>query len=99
MVKRTSKTPLKRRLFLIEVDRQTTKKALDALATELMSVVNEVSLAVQDWRAMSDKLDSIIKEFPSRPSPASDEQKAQTAKFLAWLNDHNYHYGLSLIQR
>ncbi|MBU3016944.1 NAD-glutamate dehydrogenase [Paraglaciecola agarilytica] len=88
--KKNVKNATKETIFLIEVDRQTTKKALDALATELMSVVNEVSLAVQDWSAMSDKLDSIIKEFPSRPSPASDEQKAQTAKFLAWLNDHNF---------
>ncbi len=88
--KKTIKDAKKETIFLIEVDRQTTKKSLDALATELMSVVNEVSLAVQDWNAMSDKLNSIIEAFPNSPSPASEEQKEQTIKFLKWLNDHNF---------
>ena len=80
----------KQTLFLIEVDRQTTKKELDALSAELLSVVNEVSLAVLDWQAMRERLAAIIEEFPNRVSPLSDDVKNETLKFLNWLYDHNF---------
>jgi glutamate dehydrogenase len=80
----------KETIFLVEVDRQTTKKALDTLSSELLSVVKEVSLTVLDWRVMREKLDSIIGDFDKQPCPASDEQKQQAIKFLSWLNDHNF---------
>ncbi|MFT4941742.1 MAG: glutamate dehydrogenase [Paraglaciecola sp.] len=80
----------KETIFLVEVDRQTSKNALENLSSELLSVVKEVSLTVLDWRAMRAKLDSIIKNFNKQPCPASDEQKQQAIKFLSWLNDHNF---------
>jgi glutamate dehydrogenase len=84
------KSATKETIFLIEVDRQTTRKALEALTTELMSVVNEVSLAVKDWRVMREKLEGVISDFSQGACPASGEQKEQTIKFLSWLSDHNF---------
>ena len=81
---------VKQTVFLIEVDRQTSKKELEALSSELLSVVSEVSLAVNDWQAMRDRLAVIIKEFPSRPFPQEGKEKNQTIKFLNWLYDHNF---------
>jgi glutamate dehydrogenase len=81
---------VKQTVFLIEVDRQTSKKELEALSSELLSVVSEVSLAVNDWQAMRDRLAVIIKEFPSRPFPQDGKEKNQTIKFLNWLYDHNF---------
>lgn len=81
---------VKQTVFLIEVDRQTSKKELDTLSSELLSVVDEVSLAVNDWQAMRDRLASIIKAFPSRPFPQDDKAKNQTIKFLNWLYEHNF---------
>ncbi|WP_299074364.1 NAD-glutamate dehydrogenase [uncultured Paraglaciecola sp.] len=85
-----SKQVVRQTVFLIEVDRQTTKLALDKLTKELMSVVNDVSLAVEDWQPMRARLTDIIADFKASKYPISAEQKAQTEKFLAWLNDHNF---------
>ena len=85
-----SKSLSKETVFLIEVDRQTTKKALDNLTNELLSVVNEVSLAVSDWMPMRERLAQIIKDFEKQPCPAGDVEKKQASKFLTWLNDHNF---------
>ena len=81
---------VKQTVFLIEVDRQTSKKELEKVNAELLSVVDEVSLAVHDWQAMRDRLAAIISEFPSRPFPQDDKAKTQTIKFLNWLYDHNF---------
>ncbi|GAB2675656.1 NAD-glutamate dehydrogenase [Aliiglaciecola aliphaticivorans] len=90
----TSKSRVKQKLretvFLIEVDRQVTKEALNNLTSELLSVVDEVSLAVSDWQSMSDKLTSIIDSFPSTNCPVSKELQSQAIAFLTWLNDHNF---------
>jgi glutamate dehydrogenase len=80
----------KETVFLIEVDRQTNKQALQKLNDELLSTVGEVSLAVQDWLPMREKLSQIIKDFDEQPCPVSAEQKQQTVNFLSWLNDHNF---------
>lgn len=86
----TKKDFVKETVFLIEVDRQTSKKAIDTLTQELLSVVSEVSLAVEDWQAMRERLAGIIKEFDKRPCPANEVEKKQAIKFLTWLNDHNF---------
>lgn len=86
----TDKAAVKETVFLIEVDRQTSKSAVDGLKAELLSVVGEVSLAVADWKSMRAKLSSIIKDFDKQPCPASDIEQKQASKFLAWLNDHNF---------
>jgi len=80
----------KQTVFLIEVDRQTNKKELDALNAELLSVVNEVSLAVLDWQAMRERLGEIIQEFPKTASSLTEQVKNETLKFLNWLYDHNF---------
>lgn len=81
---------IKQTVFLIEVDRQTSKQALEQLTIELMSVVNDVSLAVQDWQPMRNRLGEIIAEFKKNQWPISKQDKEQTEKFLSWLNDHNF---------
>lgn len=80
----------KETIFLIEVDRQTTKKKLDALAKEIESVVREVSLAVKDWQAMRSRIKVIIDDFKKAKAPCSDEEKQQATRFLEWVEDHNF---------
>ncbi|GAC14807.1 NAD-glutamate dehydrogenase [Aliiglaciecola lipolytica] len=84
------KEKVKETVFLIEVDRQVSKAALNQLTSELLSVVGEVSLAVSDWESMRDKLTNIIKEFPTSHCPANEEEQQQAIEFLSWLNDHNF---------
>ncbi|NCP63075.1 MAG: NAD-glutamate dehydrogenase [Paraglaciecola sp.] len=81
---------VKQTVFLIEVDRQTNKKDLNALSAELLSVVDEVSLAVNDWQPMRDKLGEIIQQFPHSPSPQTAAEQQETLNFLSWMYDHNF---------
>ncbi|MGS2720143.1 NAD-glutamate dehydrogenase [Paraglaciecola aestuariivivens] len=85
-----NKDVIKQTVFLIEVDRQTSKLALDKLTEELMSVVNDVSLAVQDWQPMREKLKQIIADYKANKYSVSEQERKQTEKFLMWLNDHNF---------
>ncbi|MBE1301660.1 MAG: NAD-glutamate dehydrogenase [Alteromonadaceae bacterium] len=80
----------KNTIFLIEVDRQTSKASLDALAQEVQSVVDEVSLAVLDWQAMRARLKEVIENFKKAKVPCPKEEKAQAEKFLNWVEDHNF---------
>lgn len=80
----------KETVFFIEVDRQTTRQKLDALANELESVVKEVSLAVKDWQAMRARLKVIINDFQKAPAPCTEEQKQQATRFIEWVEDHNF---------
>lgn len=77
-------------VFLIEIDRISDTKDLKKLVQELKSVVSEVSLSVQDWQPMRDKLTEITKAFDTSNSKASDTVKSQGKTFLNWLNDHNF---------
>ncbi|WJG11293.1 NAD-glutamate dehydrogenase [Aliiglaciecola sp. LCG003] len=85
-----AKQQTKETVFLIEVDRQTNKKALNQLASELLSVVGEVSLAVSDWQPMRDRLTSLIEDFDSAHYPGNKVKIEQAKQFLVWLNDHNF---------
>ncbi|OFC71423.1 NAD-glutamate dehydrogenase [Alteromonas confluentis] len=84
------KHALKQTVLFIEIDRQTSKKDIDLLTKELRSVVDEVSLAVEDWQAMSTKLETVIKTAGKLYWQVSDERKKQAVQFLEWLADHNF---------
>ena len=80
----------KETVIFIEIDRQTSKKDIDALTQELHSVVDEVSLAVQDWQGMTNTLQDVIKNNAKFNWPVSAEAKKQTKAYLEWLGDHNF---------
>ncbi|AYA64492.1 NAD-glutamate dehydrogenase [Alteromonas sp. RKMC-009] len=87
---RKTKAAVKETVLLIEIDRQTAKKDIDKLTKELRSVVDEVSLAVEDWQSMSGKLETVIKDADKHNWPVDADKKAQTLQFLSWLADHNF---------
>ncbi|MBU2178870.1 MAG: NAD-glutamate dehydrogenase [Gammaproteobacteria bacterium] len=77
-------------VFHIEIDRMTDKTAIDNLIAELDSVMQDVSLAVEDWRPTKAKLEQVITELPSHSGKASKEQIAETIEFLKWLAKDNF---------
>ncbi len=91
-------------VFLIEIDRQTNKNALNALVAELHSVVDEVSLAVTDWKPMREALNSVIDKCDNSDLPCDEERKKQVTKFLNWVRNHNFtlmgyrHYSATAIE-
>lgn len=80
----------KQTIFLIEVDRQTSKKALQDIEKELHSVLDEVQLAVSDWIPMKDQLKDIIANYDKQPCPAGAQAQKQTHAFLRWISNENF---------
>ncbi|MDO6720112.1 NAD-glutamate dehydrogenase [Psychrosphaera sp. 1_MG-2023] len=76
-------------VFFIEVDRQSEQKQLDALAEELSSVLSDVSIAVEDWKPIEQKLAQCIDE--AKNAKIKNEAGKQTSlEFLDWIADHNF---------
>ncbi|GGD52444.1 NAD-glutamate dehydrogenase [Lacimicrobium alkaliphilum] len=80
----------KQTIFLIEVDRQTSKKALQEIESELHSVLDEVQLAVSDWMPMKKQLKDIIAGYDKQPCPAGEQSQKQTHAFLRWISNENF---------
>lgn len=73
----------------MEIDRQTDPRVLAEIKRNLTRVLNDVRLAVEDWRPMCARMEKCISELnPEYMSqPASEVKEAKL--FLQWLlNDH-----------
>lgn len=77
-------------VFHIEIDRMTDSAAIDALKAELHSVMEDVSLAVQDWQPARQKLLDVIKTLPKHAGKASKEEITEVTEFLNWLVKDNF---------
>ena len=74
----------------VEVDRLTEASRLAALATDVARVLEDVRMAVTDWKKMKDKLLSVVAEIDERPPPMPPEELAECKAFLSWLADDHY---------
>lgn len=77
-------------VFHVEIDRMNDKAAMDQLAAELQSVMEDVSLAVTDWLPTKAKLEQVIAELAQNAGKASAEQLAEANEFLHWLVRDNF---------
>jgi len=77
-------------VFLIEIDRQTDNEEIKAIRKELISVMEEISLAVNDWKTMRERLHSVADNVNGEQYPGSKKQKSEIQKFLSWLADDNF---------
>jgi len=77
-------------VFHIEIDRMTDSTAIDALKAELHSVMEDVSLAVQDWQPARQKLQDVIKGLAKNAGKASKAEVAEVTDFLNWLVKDNF---------
>src|SRR5665647_824514 len=60
------------------------------LVAALTGVLGEVRLAVQDWRAMRDRVQAIVAELKSNPPPLRVDEIAEAIQFLQWLLADNF---------
>ena len=74
----------------VEIDQETTQAELDALRGEIERVLEEVRLAVADWRTMREKLADDIAYVESAKLPMPQEEIDEARNFLRWLDDGNY---------
>jgi len=74
----------------VEVDRVTEPARLAELATDVARVLEDVRMAVNDWKKMKDKLLAVIAEVDQRPPPMPPEELAECKAFLSWLANEHY---------
>ena len=56
----------------------------------LESVLGEVRLSVQDWRAMLDRVNSVVDDLKTNPPPLPVDEIAEAIQFLQWLLADNF---------
>ena len=74
----------------LQVDEQTSAKALDAIRAKVAEVLGDVRAAVEDWQPMRDRLARIIDELATSPPPLPAEETQEVARFLTWLEDNHF---------
>jgi len=74
----------------VEIDQETTQGELDAIRADIENVLNEVRVAVADWRMMRGKLAEDIEYLGSAKLPMPQEEIDEARAFLNWLDNGNY---------
>ena len=64
--------------------------ARDEVVRALQIVLGEVQLAVQDWRAMLDRVNGIVADLKTNPPPLRVDEIAEAIQFLQWLLADNF---------
>ena len=77
-------------VFFIEIDRQTTKEELNKIKDNLLSVVEDISLTVNDWQPMLTRLKSVVGDIKKKTLPGDKKSKEDTLNFLNWLVANNF---------
>ncbi|ALS33194.1 glutamate dehydrogenase [Pseudoalteromonas translucida KMM 520] len=91
-------------VFFIEIDRQTDSAVIESFKQELESVLTDVSVAVEDWQPIREKLIAVSQELPKRHAGKNNAEVDETVEFLDWLVKDNFtlmgyrQYELSPIQ-
>ena len=75
----------------MEIDQETEPDELEAIRKSLENVLDQVRLAVADWREMRARLASEIEELERKPPPfMPPEEVAEAREFLRWLDNGNF---------
>ncbi|MBL8542153.1 MAG: NAD-glutamate dehydrogenase, partial [Betaproteobacteria bacterium] len=86
----------------VEVDRLADADSMEALAADLTRVLNDVRLAVADWRTMLGRLEEILGDLDRRPPPVGGDELEEGQAFLRWLGRGHFTflgYRLSDLER
>ena len=85
-----SKTATRESFIHVEVDRVTEQAALEALAADLVRVLDDVRSAVDDWKAMAAKAREIAAEVDREPPPLPEDEVKEGKAFIDWLADNHF---------
>jgi len=81
----------KRRISLMQIHLQPLGKAQSsALRAALVTVMEQVAVAVKDWQPMLHQLDAITQRYRAKPPQMRAGDAAHVADFLDWLKDGNF---------
>ena len=73
-----------------EVDRQTEREQLEAIHREIAAVLQDVRVAVEDWRPMAAQMDQAIEELDGSAPPVDKAHLSEATAFLRWLRDNHF---------
>ena len=84
--------PTRESLIQVHVDRVEEESHRYAIADALAKVLADVRRAVEDWRAMLQRLKTLVVELKQSPPPPplTIEEIAESIQFLEWLMDDNF---------
>ncbi|RXJ74297.1 NAD-glutamate dehydrogenase [Veronia nyctiphanis] len=85
-----SENGFRQAVFHVEIDRMTDKKAMAELENELTETLHDVSLVVNDWQLMRDKLKSIITTLKKEKPNVDADRQQEAIEFLDWISVHNF---------
>jgi glutamate dehydrogenase len=74
----------------VEVDRQTEEVVLADIAREVEEVLNDLRLAVADWKKMRDKMGEVVHELETTPPPIDKDEIHETCEFLHWTQTNHF---------
>jgi glutamate dehydrogenase len=74
----------------VHVDRIQDVATQNTLIVGLEQVLADVSVAVQDWRPMLDRVANVIAEMKSSPPPVPEAEQKEAVDFLEWLVADNF---------
>jgi glutamate dehydrogenase len=74
----------------IHLDNIAEQKQRAALVAALETVLADVRLGVQDWRAMTARIGEVTAELKANPPPLPKEEIDEALAFLEWLADDHF---------
>ncbi|HEX3843338.1 MAG TPA: NAD-glutamate dehydrogenase [Steroidobacteraceae bacterium] len=75
---------------LYEVDRQTDPAAIERLRHDIESTLTDVTLAVEDWPAMRDRVRSLVADLERDPPPLPPEEITEARQLLEWMEERHF---------
>lgn len=79
--------------IFIEIDRQTDPQVLEMIRHSIENVIEDVTLAVEDWHKMTDLMNSVIDELEAKVHTSNkDDLEHEVIAFLKWINDNHFTY-------
>lgn len=74
----------------IEVDAQSRPDVKKQMVAEIQAILEDVRLAVTDFRAMLAKIDETVASLTVNPPPVDEEDASETIAFLRWMADDHF---------
>jgi len=74
----------------VEIDQETEQAELESMRMALDTILNQVRLAVADWRTMRQRLAEDIEELDPAKLPMPPEEVEEAKAFLRWLDNGHF---------
>ena len=74
----------------LEIAREPDRSRMEKLRESIDRVLDEVRVAVEDWKPMRERTLALVEEFEEHPPPIDQRELAEVKAFLAWVADDHF---------